>query len=119
MMDAIEPWMITSEPWSNKVLNTETLPLTKGDQHLEICKKLNETYRQKNADYGDSFGKLFDEYGELSAVIRLDDKLTRFKQLINKPAQVKNESKIDTALDAANYWIMTAMKLMEREENNG
>jgi hypothetical protein len=94
----------------------DVLPLTKGDQHLEICKKLNETYRNKNQDYGDSFGELFDEYGELSAIIRLEDKMKRFKQLINNPAQVKDESKIDTCLDAANYWIMTAMKLMERQE---
>lgn len=92
----------------------DALPLTKGDKHMEVCKLLNTTYRSKNADYGDSFDKLFDKYGELSAIIRLEDKHLRFEQLINNPAQVKNESKIDTCLDAANYWIMTAMKLMER-----
>jgi hypothetical protein len=89
------------------------LPLTKGDRHLEIVKSLNEIYRKKNADYGDSFGEQFQEYGELSAAIRLEDKLKRFKQLIKNPAQVKDESKIDTLLDLANYAIMTVIE-MER-----
>jgi hypothetical protein len=102
-----------------KMIERDCLPLTKGDQHLEICKKLNDIYRKKNQDYGNSFDKQFDKHGELSALIRLEDKLLRFEQLITNPAQVKEESKIDTALDAANYWIMTAMKLMEREENRG
>jgi hypothetical protein len=91
------------------------LPLTKGDRHLEICKKLNETYRKKNADYGDSFNRIFEENGEVSAIIRLKDKLYRLEELLNSPAQVKNESKIDTCLDGANYFIMYAMKLMEEE----
>jgi lipopolysaccharide biosynthesis regulator YciM len=94
----------------------ETLPLTKGDKHLAICKKLNETYRKKNADYKDSFGELYREYGEISAAIRLEDKLRRFKQLINNQAQVKDESKIDTLLDMANYAIMT---VIEMEKNHG
>lgn len=89
------------------------LPLTKADRHQQICNKLNEVYRQKNADYGDSFGKQFAEYGELSAAIRLEDKLNRFKQLIKNTAQVKDESKIDTLLDLANYAIMTAIELGE------
>jgi hypothetical protein len=97
-------------------LNYDTLPLTKGDQHMEICKKLNDIYRKKNQDYGSSFDVLFEKYGELSALIRLEDKHLRFEQLIQNPAQVEDESKIDTCLDAANYWIMTAMKLMERQE---
>jgi hypothetical protein len=88
-----------------------TLPLTKGDQHQELCKKLNDTFRKKNEDYGDSFGKQFAEYGELSAAIRLEDKLARFKQLIKNQAKVKDESKIDTLLDMANYAIMTVMEL--------
>jgi hypothetical protein len=89
----------------------ETLELTKTDKHHAICKKLNEIYRQKNADYGDSFGEQFKEFGELSAAIRLEDKLKRFKQLIKNPAQVKDESVLDTVMDLANYAIMTVIEL--------
>ena len=89
----------------------ESLPLTKTHKHQNLCEKLNEIYRQKNADYGDSFGKQFVEYGELSAAIRLEDKLTRFKQLIKNTARVKDESKIDTLLDLANYAIMTVIEM--------
>jgi hypothetical protein len=103
---------------SKKNINFEDayLPLTKGDRHLELCKTLNATYRSKNQDYGDSFGEQFKEYGEISAAIRLEDKLKRFKQLINNPAQVKDESKIDTLMDMANYAIMT---VIEMEAKNG
>lgn len=93
------------------------IPLTKGDKHLNLCKSLNATYRSKNQDYGDSFGEQFKEYGEISAAIRLEDKLKRFKQLIKNPAQVKDESKIDTLLDMANYAIMTVIELEAAHES--
>jgi hypothetical protein len=95
----------------------DTLPLTKGDKHLEICKKLNDTYRKKNADYKDSFNRIMDENGEVSAIIRLKDKVYRLENLLDSPAQVKEENKIETCLDGANYFIMYAMKLMERQED--
>lgn len=84
---------------------------TKAQKHLELCKDLHATYLSKNKDYGDSFGKQFADYGELSAAIRLEDKLQRFKQLMKNPAQVKDESKVDTLLDLANYAIMTVIEL--------
>jgi hypothetical protein len=49
--------------------------------------------------------------GYLSAVIRLDDKMRRLKQLLKQDAQVKDESIRDTVLDLANYAIMTVMEL--------
>lgn len=95
------------------------LPLTKGDKHLEICKQLNDTYRKKNADYKDSFSRIIDENGEVSAIVRLKDKVYRLENLLDNPAQVKEETKIETCLDGANYFIMYAMKLMERKDNHG
>lgn len=97
-----------------KNINFEDKPEeTKADKHLAIVKELNDVYRRKNADYGDSFGHQFAEYGEISAAIRLEDKLKRFKQLIKNPAQVKDESKIDTLIDLANYAIMTVIEMEE------
>ncbi|KOF57497.1 MULTISPECIES: DUF1599 domain-containing protein [Clostridium] len=90
--------------------------MNKVDKHKEICEKLNKLYAAKNKDYGDSFGKGFDEYGPIMSAIRLDDKLQRFKQLIKNDAEVKDESIIDTLMDLANYSIMTIIELEKDKE---
>lgn len=78
-----------------------------------IIKEMNETYKRKNADYGNSFGKQFEEFGMISSVVRLTDKLERLKSLTigKNQQQVNNESVEDTLLDMANYAIMTVMEL--------
>src|SRR5690625_501586 len=83
--------------------------------HQQICHKLNDIYKRKNVDYGDSFSKQFEEYGITSSVIRIEDKFLRLKQLSKNKAQVKDESIEDTLLDLANYAIMTVMEL-EKEQ---
>ncbi len=85
--------------------------LTKVDKHKRICKKLNELYERKNADYGDSFGKSFKEYGLTMACIRLEDKLNRIKALSKQEAKVSDERIEDTLMDLANYAIMTLVEL--------
>ncbi|WP_425203766.1 nucleotide modification associated domain-containing protein [Priestia megaterium] len=79
--------------------------------HKNIINEIHDTYLRKNADYGNSFGDQYSEYGLLSALIRLDDKMRRLKQLTKQEAQVKDESIRDTVLDLANYAIMTVMEL--------
>lgn len=83
----------------------------KVDIHKKICEELNALYARKNADYGDSFGKSFKEYGLTMACIRLEDKLNRIKALRNKDAQVADESITDTLMDLANYSIMTLVEM--------
>lgn len=87
--------------------------MNKTQLHKNICNYLTETYESKNEDYGDSFSKQFQEYGLISSAIRLEDKLSRFKNLIKNEAQVKDESIEDTLLDMANYAILTVMELRE------
>ena len=97
--------------------NTKINPLevNKIKKHKLICKKLNALYEAKNADYGDSFGKSYKEYGLTMSCIRLEDKLNRLKNLnFSKSAKV-NESIEDTLMDLANYAIMTLIEL-EGEE---
>ncbi len=89
--------------------------MTKVDTHMVICTMLNELYARKNADYGDSFGKSFKEYGLTMACIRLEDKLNRIKALSKHEAQVSDESIIDTLQDLANYAIMTLVELAQDE----
>ena len=89
--------------------------MSKYTKHMEICKKMNDTYRKKNTDYGDSFGKGFKEYGMIMPVIRLEDKFNRVKQLVlsDNKAQVVDERIEDTLLDLANYAIMTLIEIGE------
>ena len=92
------------------------LEVNKIEKHKSICEKLNVLYEAKNADYSDSFGKSYKEYGLTMPCIRLEDKLNRLKSLnFSKSAKV-NESIEDTLMDLANYAIMTLIEL-EGEEN--
>ena len=94
--------------------NTKIKPLedSKTKKHKLICEKLNKLYEAKNADYGDSFGKSYKEYGLTMPCIRLEDKLNRLKSLnFSRSIKVKDESIEDTLMDLANYAIMTLIEL--------
>lgn len=81
----------------------------------QIANGLTELYERKNADYGNSFSKSYEEFGLTSPVIRLSDKVERLKTLSKKEAQVKDESIQDTVMDIAVYAMLTLMELMNRE----
>lgn len=81
-------------------------------RHYTICQKLNQVYKAKNHDYGDSFGDTYKKLGIISAVTRLSDKMNRLMSLaVSHNAQVKDEKIEDTLLDMANYAIMTLIEL--------
>ena len=81
----------------------------------DILNKMYEIYERKNADYGNSFAKSYEEFGLVSPVIRLSDKVERLKTLCNKEAQVKDESIIDTLIDIAVYAVLTVLEIKKRE----
>lgn len=80
-------------------------------RHLKILDEIHRIYEAKNGDYGDSFSKLYKEYGMLSSIIRLSDKLERLKTLRTKTQLVNDESVRDTLIDLCGYAIMTVMEL--------
>lgn len=85
------------------------------ERHLEIVTSLNDVYKRKNNDYGDSFGKSFEKYGITSALVRMEDKWNRLNSLaMGKEQMVADEKITDTLLDLANYCIMTVMELEKR-----
>ena len=89
--------------------------MNKVEVHRNICNSLNDTYKAKNNDYGDSFAKVRNEYPE-AIIVRLMDKLERLKMLLGgRVQQVKDESIDDTLLDLANYCIM---ELVERKSDS-
>lgn len=104
------PYLIVKEdektPKNNKI-----------DTFAAICDSMKETYRRKNADYGDSFSKSIDKYGLIAALTRMSDKWNRLENLILNGGnnQVADEKLEDTLLDLANYAIMLKMYLEERK----
>ena len=64
-------------------------------------------FLKKNKDYGDSFIKSMKKFGDLSALVRMDDKMNRYLQLKGSDViEVQDEKIDDTLLDLLNYIVM-------------
>ncbi len=88
------------------------IKISKVEEHKWICDSLNTIYEAKNKDYGDSFTKAYEKYGNVSILLRMFDKFSRLEQLLlNGDRQVADEKVTDTLLDMANYSIMAIMEL--------
>lgn len=85
--------------------------MNKTDRMELLMREMLKTYRDKNADYGDSFAKSYQEFGLTAPVVRMSDKMERLKSLSKAEARVKDESIRDTLVDLANYSIMTVIEL--------
>lgn len=90
--------------------------MNKTDKLALIFKESLDTYKAKNADYGDSFSKSFQEFGLTAPIVRMSDKLERLKSLSKADAQVKDESKRDTLIDLGNYAFMTVVEMDIEDE---
>ncbi len=91
--------------------------MNKTDRMAVIMREMLKTYRDKNADYGDSFAKSYEEFGMTAPVVRMSDKMERLKSLSKAEASVKDESIRDTLIDLANYAMMTVVEIEEEERN--
>ena len=83
-----------------------------------IANQMVDTYKRKNADYGDSFSESLDKYGAVAAHVRISDKINRLRSLVvrKQTAQVKDESIADTFLDLACYAIMRLVYIEMKSE---
>ena len=83
-----------------------------------IANQMVDTYKRKNADYGDSFSESLDRYGTVAAHVRISDKINRLRSLVvrKQKAQVKDESIADTFLDLACYAIMRSVYIEMKSE---
>ena len=79
-----------------------------------ILSNLEDTYKRKNSDYGNSVGDTYEKFGDISFLTRITDKYNRILSLADKgeTGQVKDEALEDTILDLANYCLLW---LVERE----
>ena len=105
-------WEAThSEPFFSPFGWRDEIPTPKGELHRRICQELNDTYKRKNADYGDSFAMVRDLYPDMAIMVRIYDKVNRLRTLLNGKQAEVDESIDDSLVDLANYCIM---ELMER-----
>ena len=88
-------------------------------EFVSICREMADLYAAKNWDYGDSFGKSFEEWGLPMSCIRLTDKLNRLISFgRGQDMKVNDESIEDTLKDLATYSVMTLIEL-RREKGTG
>lgn len=82
----------------------------------KLTTQMLETFKKKNADYGDSTTQTFKEFGLTSYAIRLNDKLNRIKSFCKKGGlEVKDESCIDTLMDMASYCLLAVIDIKNKE----
>ena len=96
--------------------NDQTTTYDNVTRMKELTAQIADTYRRKNADYGDSFGISVRKYGIIAALTRMSDKWNRLENLIlsrgtNTAGYVADESVLDTLCDMATYCLMTVMEI--------
>ena len=107
--------------WNKDMLEPAlTVKQTKMDRldiYQYILNNLEETYKNKNNDYGNSVADTYKKFGDLSFLVRITDKYNRLLTLCNpnNEQKVKDEKIDDTILDLANYCLLW---LVEREYKN-
>lgn len=89
------------------------------DEINQITSRLSEILQSKNADYGNNVDKSIDKWGLPSLAQRLDDKYSRFENLIKEGnvRQVSDETIEDTLLDIAGYAILGYRKISEMNQD--
>lgn len=87
--------------------------------HKKLCEKMNELYKRKNADYGDSFSQMRRRYPNVIGM-KLWEKVNRLCTLLDgNPQQVADESITDTLMDIANYAIMELTEELDERIKKG
>ena len=79
--------------------------------------EITELNKRKDHDYDFAFDKSYDEFGLISPVIRLQDKLNRVKSFVREGTlQVTDESAEDSLIDLANYTLKTIIAMRRNRQ---
>ena len=87
----------------------------KSDKFRTIVNEMADLYEKKNSNYGDSFGQLFEELGQIAGLVPLWNKLHRATSLI-KGDKNNFESLEDTFKDLACYAIMNLIEMEAQKD---
>ena len=76
-----------------------------------VLYEMNELYKERNSEYGNSFSNLYEEIGPVGAISQMYHKMSR---LVNdcKSGKIKE----DSLIDLANYTIMTLVEVKNRNQ---
>ena len=89
------------------------------EKHKELCDRIHSTCVAKNHDYGNSASDLYNKFGLISYIVRMNDKMNRINTLIKREAEVKDEKITDTLLDLANYCLLAVADMELDKNGNG
>lgn len=89
--------------------------MTDVERFKQIVALMTDLFAKKNANYGNSFEKLYNELGPISGLVPLHNKLDRLTNLI-KGGHNDFESIEDTLIDLANYAIMNVIEIHKANE---
>lgn len=77
----------------------------------QIVNQMADLYEKKNKNYGDSFGKLYNDLGPIAGLVPLHNKLDRATNLV-RGGENNFESLEDTFKDLACYAIMNLIEII-------
>ena len=93
-------------------LEYEEIMESENSKFGKVLSEMFDTYKKKNADYGNSFSETIQEFGYIPAVARINDKVKRVKNIVKgNEMNIKNESLRDNLIDIANYCVLTIVEL--------
>lgn len=84
------------------------------DMIKEIANEVAELVEKKNKDYGNSFDRTLEVYGDVAYFLRIEDKLSRLRSLTKNKALVTDESIEDTLKDIIGYTLL----MINNKRNN-
>lgn len=83
----------------------------------DVANHVADLVIKKNHDYGDSFHEVYEEFGDLSTLIRLTDKMKRLRNIVSgNEMLIAGESLDDVYEDIAGYCILTLSSITRLEE---
>lgn len=83
----------------------------------QITKEMNELFKKKNSNYGNSFSNLYQKFGTLSGIVPLHNKLDRITSLV-QGTENNFESIEDSLVDLATYSIMLLMEVRKEQQKS-
>ena len=86
--------------------------MTDIERFESIINDMLELYKKKNANYGNSFERLYNDLGPIAGLVPLHNKLDRLTNLV-KGGKNDFESIEDTLIDLANYAILNLIEIQK------
>lgn len=105
---------VISKPLIEQLVNQTLNIILKTYDKDNFATFIIDLYKRKNTDYGNTFSGGIISWGYTSALVRIEDKVSRLLSLLkSQTVKVRDESLLDTVIDLYNYSIMLLMELKE------